>query len=42
MKKIKAIIKLDVEREHEYEEIMNLIRNYDYKILDKEEYDDGQ
>ena len=39
MNKIKSIIKLDVSIK-DYEEIMRLIRNFDYQVLDSEEYDD--
>ncbi len=39
MEKIKAIIKIDVSKE-DFQEIMNLVRNYDYKILDKEKYEE--
>ena len=37
MKRIKIIVKLDV-NEYELEEIMQVIRNYNFKILDDEEY----
>jgi hypothetical protein len=36
MKRIKIIIKLDT-NEYELEEIMQFIRNYDFKILDEDE-----
>lgn len=39
MKKVKVILKLDL-AEYEFEEVMHVIRNYDYKILDKEKYEE--
>ena len=41
MKRNKVILKLDV-ADYELEEIMHEVRNYNFKILDKERYDDDK